>query len=86
MPTTFRVATVSPVLLIGALALVLSGCPKQPEVGETTPAGPVAAAPAPLPSGSPRPPEARVTPPPAPREATVALPPTARPGAAAAPP
>ena len=81
----------TPVLLSAtlgvALALVLTGCPKQPEVGETQPAGPAVASSGrmPPPGSSTR--ETRVAAPPAPREstATPAVPPHAAAGATGAP-
>lgn len=72
-------------VLVVALGLAVAGCPKQPEVGETKPAGPAVASTPPRPSAGTGATEARVTPPPAPRESTVKATPTPPGGATASP-
>ncbi len=73
MTTTDRGTVILlPAALVVALALLLAGCPKQPDMGETTPAGPaVARGPAaPTPPTS-RGPDTRISQPPTVREATL---------------
>ncbi len=80
MNTTGRTTTILlPGVLVVALGLLLAGCPKHPEVGETKPAGPAAASTPPRPAPGTGATDTRVTPPPAPRESTVT--PTAAPAA-----
>jgi len=56
---------------LAASLLVLTGCPKQPEVGDARPTAPSVAQDPPRPPVGSRPGEVSVVPPPVPREATV---------------